>query len=876
MTKTKTKTKTKIKIKTKTMTKLRMFRSVFLLCVLLPLMFLLASCVGDSGQSTEGTINTSQNDPGDGSLVYLGPPAQTDDIQRFKENVWDNLAASNRCGACHNQEFGQEPFFVRLDDVNLAYSVALNLVDLQAPVLSRLVEKVGTGHNCWLANAQACADTVERFISAWSTASGASANVIVLTPPNVKNVGTSLRLPGDSGVYAQTVYPLVTGEANCVNCHSEGGVLARQQPFFASSNVDNAYQAARTLIDLSSPSRSRFVERMQEQHNCWADPTGAESSNCVYSRIEIQDAIEAMIGLVPPPAEVDPQWVISDAIGLLDDGIIASSGGRVETNVIAVYQFKEGAGGTAFDTSGVEPLLNLNITDEVEWVGSWGIRIIDGKAQADTASSKKLYDLIRATGEYSIEAWVIPGNVSQEGPARIVTYAGGSDEANFMLGQTLYDYDFLSRSSNTGADGSPALSTPSADEVLQASLQHVVVNYDVIDGRQVFVNGELVAQDDPASDTLGGDLNEWDDGFAFAVGNEVDNQQQWQGTVRFLAIHNRILTEEQIVANFDVGVGQKYFMLFGVSRIGLPQSELDKITAGNESLVDWTLSAAGIADAYIVFETEVFDDFSYQFNAPFFISLDRDAVPSRDIRIKGMRLGLNGKEVAVGQLYSNVDMTVTAGNYNSETGVPLVGTPSGTIIGVEDGAADDQFFLTFEEFGGVIFDRPADEVPDLPAPVDLPVQADVGLRVFSEINASMSAVTGVRSSSVSETYSRVIRQLPPSENADAFLASHQSGIMQLALAYCSGLSADTGLRAQFYPGLDFNAPALDSEIGRNNVIQPLLDALIVNEGLASQPDAAAVSAELHALIGAMTGAPSTTIITAVCTASLGGATTLLQ
>ena len=54
-----------------------------------------------------------------------------------------------------------------------------------------------------------------------------------------------------------------------------------------------------------------------------------------------------------------------------------------------------------------------------------------------------------------------------------------------MLGQTLYDYDSLVRSDVTDENGEPQVSTPSADEVLQASLQHVVMNYDPINGRRL-------------------------------------------------------------------------------------------------------------------------------------------------------------------------------------------------------------------------------------------------------------------------------------------------------------------------------------------------------------------------------------------------------
>jgi hypothetical protein len=88
---------------------------------------------------------------------------------------------------------------------------------------------------------------------------------------------------------------------------------------------------------------------------------------------------------------------------------------------IALWEFKTGEGPTAYDTSGVDPAIDLSLSGDVDWFGGWGITINDGKAQGTTAASKKLHDLIKATGEYAIEAWVVPANVTQE-MARIVSY----------------------------------------------------------------------------------------------------------------------------------------------------------------------------------------------------------------------------------------------------------------------------------------------------------------------------------------------------------------------------------------------------------------------------------------------------------------------
>src|SRR5690606_2916373 len=180
-------------------------------------------------------------------------------------------------------------------------------------------------------------------------------------------------------------------------------------------------------------------------------------------------------------------------------------------------------------------------------------------------SAPKLHELITATGEYSIEAWVVPANVEQDDSARIVTYAGGGITGNnFALGQSAYNYDFLQRSASTDAEGMPAFSTDDDAQVLQASLQHVVLTSDPVAGRRIYVNGEDVS---PGADPqAGGSLADWDSSFALALGQNAGGGDQWQGTLRLLAIHNRALSPADIRNNFEVGVGEKFYLLFDLSR----------------------------------------------------------------------------------------------------------------------------------------------------------------------------------------------------------------------------------------------------------------------------------------------------------------------
>ncbi len=308
----------------------------------------------------------------------------------------------------------------------------------------------------------------------------------------------------------------------------------------------------------------------------------------------MQAAIQMMTDAITP-SQVDPNLITSKALTLFD-GTVAAGGNRYENNLIALYEFKSGQGGIAFDTSGVDPAADLTLSGDVTWVGGWGINVRTGKAQASTTASRKFHQLITATGEYSIEAWVVPGNVVQE-DARIVSYSGSTTARNFTMGQTMYNYDFFGRSSTTGANGTPQLSTADDDERLQASLQHVVMTYDPVNGRRIYVNGEFTGDLDSAG---GGTLGDWDNSFAFVLGNEVSNNRQWTGVIRLAAIHNRALTLQQVQQNFEAGVGEKFFMLFGISHL------------------------VSVPRAYILFEAQQYDSSGYLFNNPKFVSLDAD------------------------------------------------------------------------------------------------------------------------------------------------------------------------------------------------------------------------------------------------------------
>ena len=833
----------------------------------------LAACSGGSGADVQNNVQSVAPPP----ATYSGPPPATADVQAFKLELWDNIIATAGCAQCHSVEGGTAPMFARSDDINLAYSAANAEVSLGSPSDSDLVTQVGGGHNCWSGNNAVCADVMTTWITNWAgDLAGAGGREIELEAPTLRAPGDSKNFPADSNLFSSTVYPVLA--ANCAQCHSSSAAL-QQQPFFAEGPgtdqdaVDTAYAAALARMNLDAPVDSRFVIRLADEfHNCW-------TPSCTADAGAMQAAIQSFSDGVPL-TQLDPLLLASNALTLFE-GTIASGGNRYEASTIALWEFKTGAGGMAFDTSGVPPAMDLTLTGTYEWFGGWGLNFNGGKAQATTADSAKLHTMLQATGEYSIEAWVAPGNVVQE-DTRILSYSAGVMNRNLNIGQTMYNYDFFARRCDpldpgncADANGNPQMSTPDAAEVLQATLQHVVATFDPVEGRKIYVNGVLAQEQDP---TPGGNLADWDETYAFVIGNEVSGDRPWQGVVRLAAVHNRALTQTQIFQNFEAGVGQRFFLLFGVEHL------------------------TNVPESYVVVEGAQYDSYSYLFREPFFISLDGTQQPN-GIDIEGMRVGVNGIEAPVGQVFGRIDETISSTVYDPATGQTLANI--GGIIPLQKGPNLDEFFLTFDRISTQTFNRPPPVTPPPTTPADLDPESEIGVRTFDEINATYAGITGVSPTQgglagpgVQATYNTIRQSMPTVESAEAFLASHQVAIAQLAIEYCNALVNDVGLRTSLFPGFPFTSDVNVAFPGagatENLLFDPLLNRVIGSAiaPIDSQPDITTVKAELDALVHGLPSSVITprpgladgggdqtrtqTIAKSVCAAVLGSGVTLVQ
>lgn len=815
----------------------------------------LTAC-GPSGPATQvnqptGVATTSN---------YTGPAPSSKDVQAFEVGLWNNVRTQDRCGGCHYAG-GQSPQFARSDDVNLAYQAALPLVNTSQPGQSTLVQQVGGGHNCWVASPQACADTMLTWIQNWIGGGAGASEKVQLVPPPDQSVGGTKTFPNDAaglGNFETLLYTPILRQF-CWGCHDPNSATP-QAPYFASSDPSQAYLEAQAKINLDDPAASRFVERLAtESHHCWATTPGG-APDCPGSAARMLAAITAFANTITA-ANVPSSWVISKAI-MLQQGIIASGGNRYDADTIAKYEFKEGSGSVAYDTSGVSPEADLTVSGNVTWDQAWGVIFGQGsRAQALTTSSQKIANLVQTTGEYSIEVWASPANVTQT-KANIVSYSGSDTTRDMTLGQNAVQYQAQARSDKTDTNGDPPLLTSLTGSFVQAALQHIVLTYDPVNGQRLYVNGQFTGDVDPNG---GGSLASWDNTFALVLGNETTGDRQWLGEVRMLAIHDSALTPAQVMQNFNAGVGQKYFLLFDVSSIvGIPQS-------------------------YIMMTAALYDNYSYLFYDPTFITLTAGAQPA-NIPIAGIRIGINGQIPTVGQSFSTINTTIGGPAYTAANGQLLSGV--GAVIGVDTGVTSDMFFLSFDQLGTQTNVYVDPVVPPNPTvPDDTTQQADYGVHTFAEVNAAMSVVTGVpvSDSVVATAYASVEQSLPAVPQITAFTASEQTAISQLAGAYCSELMTNQYRDAFFGAG----SATLDANLAQNAswfsgspsnqslVITPLVSSLAV--GTTVDPTyATALQNELSALltrIPTLTLSTTPTVATATqaaCQAALGSAALILK
>ncbi|MDO8569270.1 MAG: LamG-like jellyroll fold domain-containing protein [bacterium] len=225
--------------------------------------------------------------------------------------------------------------------------------------------------------------------------------------------------------------------------------------------------------------------------------------------------------------------------------------GRTTDGLLALYTFEENSGQVVFDVSGVGAPLNLWIPDpsKISWI-TGGLSVDSATLISSFVPGLKLINGLQATDEITIEAWIKPANITQDGPARIATLSKDTGERNFTLGQDADKYTGRLRTTTTGLNGTtpPApVFTPSG--AVDTTLQHVVYTR-TPDTAKMYVNGvEVINQ------TIAGNFSNWNSSFRFGLANEFSMDRTWLGDYCLVAVYDKDLSSVEVSANFAAGAG---------------------------------------------------------------------------------------------------------------------------------------------------------------------------------------------------------------------------------------------------------------------------------------------------------------------------------
>ena len=225
--------------------------------------------------------------------------------------------------------------------------------------------------------------------------------------------------------------------------------------------------------------------------------------------------------------------------------------GRITTGLLALYNFAEGSGATVTDVSGVSPALNLTITDtnNVTWLAGGGLRIDTPTLIHSGSAATKLIAAAVGDNALTFEAWVAPANLTQTGPARLMTISADSGKRNMTFGQ---DGDFLNgrmRTTTTSNNGIPAMDSPAGG--LTTGMHHLVFTRSSDGTRTIYIDGVAVVSDTNVT----GNLSNWNTSYEFALANELTGNRSWLGTYHLVAVYDQALSDVEVTQNFSAGIG---------------------------------------------------------------------------------------------------------------------------------------------------------------------------------------------------------------------------------------------------------------------------------------------------------------------------------
>jgi hypothetical protein len=219
---------------------------------------------------------------------------------------------------------------------------------------------------------------------------------------------------------------------------------------------------------------------------------------------------------------------------------------RIEDDLLVLYNFGEGQGAYINDVSGNGTPLTLKIhdTNNVNWIPGGGLNIDAPTLIKSFAAAEKVTNAVQNSGAITMEAWIDPANLNQDGPARIATVSYGASNRNCTLGQEQSEYAARVRTDQVGENGTPQML---AGSVL-TTLQHIVYTMAPDGAESIYVNGDLIG-----TDFRPGTTSNWNEDYPLALVNEVDADRPWLGKMYLVGMYGRALSANEVQQNYEAG-----------------------------------------------------------------------------------------------------------------------------------------------------------------------------------------------------------------------------------------------------------------------------------------------------------------------------------
>jgi hypothetical protein len=229
--------------------------------------------------------------------------------------------------------------------------------------------------------------------------------------------------------------------------------------------------------------------------------------------------------------------------------------------LMAVWQFNDGAGNTITDSAGIDPPINITITDTSDIF--WGNGFLDVGSKTEMlhyGDAGRIANDCNETDEFTAVVWMRPEDVVNiEGPARLInmSQSGASTSVrNFMVGQGWWSTNpndvvrWRVRSTDSDYDGYIDQGTE-AGVISSGNIHHIVATRSSGGKADLYVDNTLRS----TTEVFEGELD-FSGEYVVTMASEFEdgNTRSWIGRLYKIALYNKYFTAADVDEDFNLGV----------------------------------------------------------------------------------------------------------------------------------------------------------------------------------------------------------------------------------------------------------------------------------------------------------------------------------